>query len=249
MDRRRFLGLGLLAAAAAPAGCLAGPTDVEPRGESGRLDVLWHPPTADLDPGLHPLGLRLDRDGYIRVPAGYRHTERAPLAVLLHGAGGSADDWATGFGLFDELGMVALGVSSHHASWDLGYGAFGPDAELIGMALEQAFQRVAVDPARLAISGFSDGASYALSLGLINGDLFSHVLGFAPGYAVLTPRFGRPRVFLAHGTGDNVLPLAFTRHLADVLRTDGHEVRYEEFDGGHVVPMAVARRSFGWVAG
>jgi len=248
MDRRRFLGLGLLAAAAAPTGCLRGPTDVEPAREAGRLGVPWHPPTTELGPGLHALGLRLHRDGFIRVPAGYRHASGAPLALLLHGAGGSAEDWATAFGLFDELGMVALGVSSEGASWDLRYGEFGPDAHFVGMALERAFQGVRVDRTRLAISGFSDGASYALSLGLINGDLFSHVLGFSPGYAVLDPRHGRPRVFLAHGTGDNVLPVAFTRRLADGLRADGHEVRYEEFAGGHVVPMAVARRSYGWVA-
>jgi predicted esterase len=34
---------------------------------------------------------------------------------------------------------------------------------------------VAIDPARVAIGGFSDGATYALSLGLINGDLFKRV--------------------------------------------------------------------------
>ena len=31
----------------------------------------------------------------------------------------------------------------------------------------------AVDPARIAVAGFSDGASYALSLGLTNGTLLT----------------------------------------------------------------------------
>jgi poly(3-hydroxybutyrate) depolymerase len=39
-----------------------------------------------------------------------------------------------------------------------------------------------VDPQRICVSGFSDGASYALSLGLANGDLFTHVAAFSPGF-------------------------------------------------------------------
>jgi hypothetical protein len=34
-----------------------------------------------------------------------------------------------------------------------------------------------IDPARLAFAGFSDGGSYALSLGVTNGDVASHVIG------------------------------------------------------------------------
>jgi predicted esterase len=39
-----------------------------------------------------------------------------------------------------------------------------------------------VDRSAICCSGFSDGASYALSLGLSNGDLFSHILAFSPGF-------------------------------------------------------------------
>jgi predicted esterase len=41
--------------------------------------------------------------------------------------------------------------------------------------LSFVFDAYPVDPERIAVSGFSDGASYALSLGLINGTLFSQV--------------------------------------------------------------------------
>ena len=40
-----------------------------------------------------------------------------------------------------------------------------------------------IDPSRIAMAGFSDGASYSLSVGLANGDLFSAVFGFSPGLA------------------------------------------------------------------
>jgi phospholipase/carboxylesterase len=32
-----------------------------------------------------------------------------------------------------------------------------------------------------------------------------------------------------------------------VLRADGYDVRYDEFDGGHVVPPAVLSSSLDWL--
>jgi predicted esterase len=46
------------------------------------------------------------------------------------------------------------------------YSYYGPDVEFIDRALEQTFDRLAVDTKKLAVEGFSDGASYALSIGL-----------------------------------------------------------------------------------
>jgi phospholipase/carboxylesterase len=247
MDRRRFLEVGLLATAAVPSGCLLSTTEPAAAAGSARLGTRWHTPGTALEPGLHALGFGGYRDGYIRVPAGYQHEDGAPFALLLHGAGGSAEDWSGGFDLFDELGLVVLGVDSEGSSWDIRFGSFGADVLFIDEALERTFDSVRVDPTRLAISGFSDGASYALSLGLANGDLFTHVLAFSPGFAAPDSRHGRPDVFLSHGTSDTVLPVDFTRRLAGILKADGHEVRYEEFDGGHALPRAIARMGYGWV--
>ncbi|HSW29188.1 MAG TPA: hypothetical protein VLH75_06790 [Longimicrobiales bacterium] len=247
MDRRRFLEWGLLGIAVAPAGCGFSTVEPTPSGGSGRLGAPWHAPVTALEPGLHALDFGGYRDGYIRVPAGYRHDDGAPFALLLHGAGGSAEDWSGGFDLFDELGLVVLGVDSAGSSWDLRFGSFGADVAFIRKALERTFDAVRVDPAQLAISGFSDGASYALSLGLANGDLFTHVLAFSPGFAAPDSRHGHPDVFLSHGTADTVLPVDFTRRLAGILRADGLQVRFEEFTGGHTLPRAVARLGYGWM--
>ena len=247
LDRRRFIELGLLAAAAVPAGCAstAGP---EWNAAEGRLQTRWKVPTEELGAGEHPLGLGSPRDGYIRVPPGYQPTAPAPLALLLHGASQSAREWRATSPLFDQLGVIALGVDSRDFSWDLRYGSFGPDVQFIDLALAHTFERCHVDPARLAIAGFSDGASYALSLGLINGDLFTHVLGFSPGFVVGDGWHGTPPVFLSHGAADPVLPVAFTRGLASELRGDGYEVVYREFQGGHTLPSSVAAQGFEWFA-
>jgi len=97
------------------------------------------------------------------------------------------------------------------------------------------------------VAGFSDGASYALSLGLINGDLFSDILAFSPGFMAPTEQADAPRVFISHGLRDGVLPIdACSRSLARKLRQAGYDLDYREFDGGHAVPpemvtAAVAR--------
>src|SRR5215210_9462776 len=133
--------------------------------------------------GEAPVGLRLLEPGgsYLYVPAGYRARRPAPLAVLLHGAGEDARD---GLALLrqqaDEARLILLALSSQGPTWDLifGRGRYGPDVAAIDEALEQTFSSYAVDPECIAMGGYSDGASYALSLGTTNGDLFTHVLAF-----------------------------------------------------------------------
>lgn len=106
-----------------------------------------------------------------------------------------------------------------------------------------------MDPARLAITGFSDGASYALSLGLTNGDLFSRVLAFSPGFAAPADRQGAPRIFISHGTADAVLPIdRCSRRIVPRLEQAGYDVTYVEFDGPHTVPPEIQRAAVDWLA-
>ena len=115
--------------------------------------------------------------------------------------------------------------------------------------LEHAFSRCAVDKTRVAVGGYSDGASYALSLGIANGDLFSHVLAFSPGFLAPPSQRGSPRIFVAHGTRDGWLPIdSCSRRIVPRLERAGYELRYREFEGGHVVPPSIAREALTWFA-
>ncbi len=97
--------------------------------------------------------------------------------------------------------------SPREQTWDVIAGGYGPDVAYIDRALEQTFSRYNVDPTRIAIGGFSDGASYALSLGVTNGDLFTHVVAFSPGFMAPAGQHGSPMLFISHGTQDRVLPI------------------------------------------
>nr|BFE78328.1 hypothetical protein GCM10020093_009290 [Planobispora longispora] len=126
-------------------------------------------------------------------------------------------------------------------------GGYGPDVARLDAALEEVFARTAVAADHVAVAGFSDGASYALSLGVANGDLFRAVLAFSPGFMAPVVRHGRPRFFVSHGTGDRVLPIgSCSRRLVPLLRESGYPVTYQEFDGGHEVPPQVASAAVRW---
>ena len=142
-----------------------------------------------------------------------------------------------------------LAPDSRESTWDAIGGRFGADVHFINRALEQVFETVAVDPERIAVGGFSDGATYALSLGLINGDLFTRVLAFSPGFVVDGTPHGHPHVFVSHGTDDSILPIdRCSRLIVPALRKRGYEVTFREFPGGHEVPESVAREGLAWVA-
>ena len=193
--------------------------------------------------GLHRLKPDAARGGHmLYVPKAYKPASPAPMAVVLHGAGGQASDvMALLKPLADATGMVLLAPTSRQYTWDVIVGGYGPDVEEIDGILAETFSRYAVDPARLAVAGFSDGASYALSLGVDNGDLFSHVLAFSPGFMAPSARVGAPRFFVSHGTRDDVLPIErCSRRIVPRLDRMGYEVTYREFEGGHTVPPEIA---------
>lgn len=215
-------------------------------GGPGRLSARPSSPAERGEPGLHPLGLSDGRDGLLFVPDGYNPEQPAPLVLLLHGAGAEARQT---LGYFrDPAGVLILAPDSRGRSWDLVLGRFGPDVAFIERALASVFRRHTIDARRLAIGGFSDGASYALSLGLTNGDLFPKIVAFSPGFMAPAERRGRPRVFVSHGTDDPVLPVdRCSRRIVQTLRQGGYDVTYREFDGGHVIPTPVAQEAGVWV--
>ena len=200
--------------------------------------------------GVVPLGLSgSERDGVLYRPAGLRVDRPAPLLLVLHGATGTGRR-AIGKlqGLADAHGLLLLAPDSRAYTWDIVLGGFGPDVEFLDRALEQVFRRQNVDPARVAVGGFSDGASYALTLGLANGDLFSRVVAFSPGFVADVVRRGSPRFFVSHGTRDTILPIETCgRRIAREFRGLGYDVRFLEFDGGHAVPPDVAEAAMDWL--
>lgn len=217
----------------------------------GRLRARPAEVTSSAPVGLRPLESDSERGGYLYVPADYEPERPTPLAISLHGAGEDARDGLAQLReQADRRRLILLSLASRGPTWDLILGGYGPDVAALDGALQTPFSEYSVDPARVAIGGYSDGASYALSLALGNGDLFTHALAFSPGFMAPTGRVGSPRIFISHGTRDRWLPIdRCSRYLVPRLERAGYEVLYREFEGPHVVPPAVGREAADWFAG
>jgi phospholipase/carboxylesterase len=241
IGRRGFIALGSASAVAAV-------VFTQSRGD-GHLRAHFKTPTQKIDPGEYPLGLGSDRDGLLLVPKGYRADKPAPMFVVLHGAGGSARRVSSLFSAAaDAAGTILLVPESRDRTWDAIHDRFGPDVDFLDRALNHAFDRCAVDRTHLAIGGFSDGATYGLSIGLASGDLFTSILACSPGFIVPSTTRGKPRIFISHGTKDQILPIdATSRRIVPDLQRAGYTVKYREFDGPHAVPPAIAQEAVGFL--
>jgi predicted esterase len=204
-------------------------------------------PAGETKPGVTPLKLRKQRDALLYVPKSTR--DPAPLVLYLHGATGNEQQGVHRLGdLAEELGFLLLSPASEETTWDAIHSGYGPDVRLIDQALEKVFSQRRVDRRRIAVCGFSDGASYALGLGISNGDLFGAVMAFSPGFVPSgAQRAGRPRILISHGRKDQILPFENTSgQMVPLLKQAGYDVTFREFDGPHMVPPEIARGAMEW---
>lgn len=249
INRRDFM---LAAGGAAVAlACRPAPKLDLPPEDPARLVIKVKPPRTTIATGITRLGLGQDfDDGFIFVPAAYTPKKPAALLVLLHGAGQSSEEWrrAPLEPLFGANNIVVLAPDSRGATWDMMLEGFGPDVEFLNEAFETLFTRVAIDPKHIGFGGFSDGASYALSLGLRNGDLFNGLIAFSPGFVSPGTFRGKPRIFVSHGRQDSILPIDMaSREIVPALKKRGYDVNYVEFDGDHQIKRDIAGQAAAWL--
>lgn len=201
--------------------------------------------TGSCSPGVHELTLGNGQPARMHVTPGAG--ERA-LIVALHGAGGTPSGAIEAFsGAWDEPGLVLIAPASKGQTWSILRSQQDLDLESVNLALAEAYERCTIDRRRIAVGGFSDGATYALSLGVSNGDLFPAVIAFSPGGIVAGEQRGVPRFFVSHGTLDSVLPIGRAGDaVVRQLRHAGYPVTYRRFRGDHEVSPAISKEAVRW---
>lgn len=247
VTRRRFcLGFG------AALGALACGND-EPTEPNDplipRLGVRPARPASAITPGLYRLRER-ESSSLLLVPANYAPAITVPLVVALHGAGATAQGPVDFLGPYAESnGFIVLAPESAGGTWDGVEGVYGPDLTTIDWALGLTFDRCAIDFSRICLEGFSDGASYALGVGITNPELFTRVVAFSPGFVTNSAQQpAKPRIFMSHGTRDGILPIeTASRVIVPQLTAAGYDVTYREFDGTHMVPPEIAREAVAFI--
>jgi phospholipase/carboxylesterase len=216
---------------------------------TGRLTFRHRAPSKlPLPPGRHDLGLFETRDAVLIVPEGIDAATPTPLMVMFHGGGGSAEKILPVMLPHAETnGFLLLVPQSLMPTWDIVIAGNGPDRERLDIALHEVASRFTLDPQRFAFAGHSDGGSYALSNGLCNGDLVTHILAFSAGFMTVLAQEGAPYIFIAHGSKDEQTPVETAgRAHANRLHAAGYDVTYIEYDGPHKSQPPIVEAAVGY---
>jgi poly(3-hydroxybutyrate) depolymerase len=180
--------------------------------------------------------LKIDRDSrtyYLFVPDSVG-TDPAPLVIALHGSG---RDGRPLLDLFRSLAakdrfIVAGPDATDRRGWQV------PDdgPAFLYFLVEAIKTKHPIDGRRVYLFGHSAGASFALTMGVMESEYFAGVAAHA---AALQDGLGEqlraaPRklpIAIFHGTRDNVIPIAIARQARDVLVGAGFGVAFRELPG------------------
>lgn len=187
------------------------------------------------------------RDGSLYVPKSYKPGVAMPLIMMLHGYSGGAQSMRFAFPLAEEFGVMIIAPESRDLTWGQSAPGFDQDVRYLGSAYRHVTSFLDVDRSHVGLGGVSDGAGYALSMGLAYGDVFNHVLVFSGGLMIPFRKQGKPQIFIAHGVNDTQMPIDRTaRRFVPQLQGEGYDVTYREYDGGHGTPPAIMHEGFAW---
>jgi phospholipase/carboxylesterase len=195
---------------------------------------------------------------------------RAPALVVLHGFGSNEQDLVGLARAFDPRidvhclrAPIALGGGSF-AWFNVTFAAGGPvhhpaeaetaRAQLAGF-LKQLRELPSIDPSRIHLLGFSQGAILGLSLAYTEPSLLAGVIAISgrtlPEIAATVPgrSFTRgPRVLLMHGTEDDRLPFANALASGQLLRTTGLAYEFKSYPVGHTIDARMRDDVAAWLS-
>jgi phospholipase/carboxylesterase len=195
------------------------------------------------------------RGGFsLYVPEYYEGDRDWPLVVALHGGAGNGRSFLWSW-LRDARseGAILIAPTAVGDTWALG----GPDRDTPNLMriLDQVRARWRIDPARLLMTGMSDGGTFSYVSGLEPASPFTHLAPIAASFHPLIAemadpdRIGGLPIFLIHGALDWMFPVAVARAASQALTAAGASVRYLELeDLSHTYPQDVNPTILDWVS-
>jgi predicted esterase len=186
----------------------------------------------------------------------------APLFILVHGRAGKAEVmWAFDRTIPERANVVSFEAFLPDALGGYSWWDMASDKPLepeilrardrLHFAIDRYIELLSLNPSIVIAFGFSQG-SVLLSAALLTGALRLDGLAILAGFVsrVGDPSLiqGAPRVFVAHGTADEVLSVEKARKGVNRLRSCGLNVTFIEEEGvGHKVGIQGMRALKGWV--
>jgi len=184
--------------------------------------------------------------------------EKNPLLLLLHGYGSNEQDL---FSFASELPEEYFVVSAR-APYDLQYGshawyAINFDADenkfsdhdqartsrdLIAGFIDELIANYPIDKENITLIGFSQGTILSYAVGLSYPEKLQRIVALS-GYlneeiikdGFEGNDFGNLKMFISHGTVDQVIPVDWAKKAPGILEKLGIETVYKEYPIGHGV--------------
>jgi len=196
------------------------------------------------------------RGGFsLYVPEYYTPDRAWPLVMALHGGSGNGRNFLWSW-LRDarSFGAILIGPTATGPTWAL----MGEDADTPNLLRILASVRSGwtIDPARMLLTGMSDGGTFCYVSGLDAASPFTHLAPVASTFHPLMAEMadrdrlrGLP-IFLVHGKLDWMFPVQVARHTREALSVAGAEIIYREIDDlSHTYPREINVEMLRWLNG
>jgi phospholipase/carboxylesterase len=201
------------------------------------------------------------RGGFsLYVPEYYTSDRAWPLVMALHGGSGNGRGFLWSW-LRDarSLGAIlvaptATGNTLNKSTWAL----MGEDTDTPNLAriLDSVRSRWNIDPARLLLTGMSDGGTFCYVTGLEGASPFTHLAPVAATFHPLmadaadAERLRGLPIYIVHGRLDWMFPVQVARQTRDALAAAAADVIYRELDDlSHCYPREMNAPILKWLAG
>lgn len=187
--------------------------------------------------------------------------KKLPLLVLLHGEAENASN------IFDIWKTVAqkynLVIAAPQGQYLIGEGHYQWGSRLEAQeatlkAIDQAKEKYLIDQEKIYLMGFSQGASYGLTIGLSNPERFAGVIAISPRYlhrlvdkSLEKAKTRSTAVYIANGENEDAHLLANNRLAKDLLTKAGLKTELKLYrNTGHAFPgnlVEEMEKAFLWI--
>jgi phospholipase/carboxylesterase len=184
-------------------------------------------------------------------------TPHPPIVILLHGVGSNEEDLFSFANHLPEKYLVisarapiSLGGNSYawyHLDFSTGKPVFNFEEEESSRAtlikfISQVKEKYSADTNEIYLCGFSQGAIMSYSIALTRPDLVKGIavmsgrlLEEIKPFIATKDKLQKLKIFISHGTKDNVLPVQNAREAAAFLKTLNINFSYKEYPEEHTI--------------